>query len=94
MKGAFLITDLGELIKREELHVEKIRKINEWYMEILSERALPTPSPYGTEWETQRVIEACDLIARWSQGRRETDEDLMEFREESLRILLVVLDGI
>jgi len=89
-----MITDLGELIKREELHVENIRKINEWYMEVPRERAFPIPSPYGTEWETQRAIEACDLIARWSQGRSETHEDLMEFRDESLRILLVVLDGI
>lgn len=89
-----MTADLGELIKREELHVENIRKIKEWYMEVLRERAFPTPSPYGTEWETQRVVEACDLIARWSQGRIGTHEDIIEFREESLRILLVVLNGI
>ena len=89
-----MTTDLEEMIKREELHQENLRKLNEWYMEVLRERAFPTPSPYGTEWETQRVVEACDLIARWSEGRRETLDDLMEFRDESLRILLVVLDGI
>jgi len=89
-----MITDLDYMIKREELHIENLRKINEWYMEVLRERAFPTPSPFGVEWEKQRVIEAYNMIARWSEGRKVTPYELMNFRDESLRIMLVVLDAL
>jgi len=88
-----MITDLDEMMKREELHIENLRKINKWYIEVLRERAFPTPSPYGVEWETERVVEAYNMIARWSEGRKATRSELMNFIDESLRIMLVVLDA-
>ena len=59
-----------ELMNEEEMYSESIRKANDRYMECLRERAFPTPSPFGVEWEKQRVAEAYTLIARWSQGRK------------------------
>jgi len=52
------------------MHCENIRKAKYRYMECLRERAFPTPSPFGVDWEKQRVTEAYTLIARWSQGRK------------------------
>ena len=63
-------------------------------MECLRERAFPTPSPFGVEWEKQRVIEAYTLIARWSQGRKENGAELRDFRDETLRIISVVLKSV
>jgi hypothetical protein len=63
-------------------------------METLRKRAFPTPSPFGVEWEKQWVIEAYTLIARWSQGRKENGAELKDFREETLRIISVVLKSV
>jgi len=92
MKGNLMIIDFDELMKQEELYIENHRKADEWFIETLRERAFPTPSLFGVEWEKQRVIEAYDMVARWSQGRKGNGYDLMVFRDESLRIMLVVLD--
>ena len=62
--------DFDALMNEEEEYCESIRKANDQYMECLRERAFPTPSPFGVEWEKQRVAEAYTLIARWSQGRK------------------------
>jgi len=91
MKGNSMIIDLDELINEEEMHSESIRRVRDRYMETLRERAFPTPSPFGVEWEKQRVIEAFTLIARWSQARKKNGYDLKNFRDETLRIILVVL---
>ncbi len=72
MKGNLMLIDFDELMNEGEMHSENIRKANERYMECLRERAFPTPSPFGVEWEKQRVAEAYTLIARWSQGRKGT----------------------
>ncbi|MGA7497340.1 MAG: hypothetical protein WBX00_11480 [Isosphaeraceae bacterium] len=86
-----MIIDLDELMNEEEMHSENIRKANDRYMECLRERAFPTPSPFGVEWEKQRVTEANSMIARWSQGRKGNGTDLRDFRDETLWIIVVVL---
>ena len=86
-----MITDFDELMNQEETYSDNIRKANDRYMECLRERAFPSPSPFGVEWEKQRVIEAYSMIARWSQGRKGNGADLRDFRDETLRIILVVL---
>ncbi len=93
MKGNLMIIDLDELMNEEEMHCEKIRKANDRYMECLRQRAFPTPSPFGVEWEKQRVTEAFTMIARWSQGRKETGADLRDFRDETLWVIAVVLES-
>ena len=50
------------------MNSENHRKADEWFIVTLRQRAFPTPSPFGVEWEKQRVTEAYNLIARWSQG--------------------------
>ncbi|MGP8149519.1 MAG: hypothetical protein ACLPXU_02305 [Acidimicrobiales bacterium] len=40
------------------------------------------------------MIETYNLVAGWSQGRKKNGCDLMSFKEESLWIMLVVLDAI
>ena len=87
-----MIIDFDGLMNQEEMISEKLRKADDQYMEALHERAFPTPSPFGLEREKQRVIEAYNLIARWSEGRKVTPYELMVFRDEPLRIMLVVLD--
>jgi hypothetical protein len=67
-----MILNFDELMKQEEMISENLRKADDRYMETLRQRAFPTPSPFGVEWEKQRVIEAYTLIARWSQGRKVT----------------------
>jgi hypothetical protein len=52
-------------MNEEEEYCESIPKANDRYMETLRERAFPTPSPFGVEWEKQRVAETSTLIARW-----------------------------
>ncbi len=89
-----MIIDLDELMNEEEMHSENIRNANDRYMETLRERAFPTPSPFGVEWEKQRVTEAYTLIARWSQGRKKNAAELKDFRDETLRIILVVLKSV
>ena len=69
MKENPMSGDFDALMNEEE-YWESIRKANDRYMECLRERAFPTPSPFGVEWEKQRVAEAYTLIARWSQGRK------------------------
>jgi hypothetical protein len=90
MKGKPISGDFDALMNEEE-YCESIPKANDRYMETLRERAFPTPSPFGVEWEKQRVIEAFTLIVRWSQGRKGNGADLRDFRDETLRIVLVVL---
>jgi len=94
MKGNSMIIDLDELMNEEEMHSENIRKAKDRYMECLRERASPTPSPFGVDWEKQRVTEAFTMIARWSQGRKGNGADLRDFRDETLRIILVVLKSV
>ena len=65
MKGNLVIVDLDELMNQEEMHSENLRKADDRYMETLRQRAFPTPSPFGVEWEKQRVAETYTLIARW-----------------------------
>jgi hypothetical protein len=86
-----MIADFDELMNEEEKYSDSIRKADDRFMETLRKRAFPTPSPFGVEWEKQRVIEAYNLIGRWSEGRKETPFDLKNFREETLRIISVVL---
>ena len=83
-----------ELMNEEEMHSENIRNAKDRYMECLRERAFPTPSPFGVEGEKQRVIEAYTLIRRWSQGRKENGAELKDFRDETLRIISVVLKSV
>ena len=86
--------DFDELMNEEEMYSDSIRKANDRYMETLRKRAFPTPSPFGVEWEKQRVIEAYTLIARRSQGRKKNGADLKNFREETLRVISVVLKSV
>jgi hypothetical protein len=58
MKGNPVSADFDELMNEEEMYSDSIRKANDLYMETLRERTFPTPSPFGVEWEKQRVIEA------------------------------------
>ena len=94
MKGNPMSVAFDELMNEEEMYSESIRKANDRYTECLRERAFPTPSPFGVEWEKQRVIEAFTLIVRWSQGRKGNGADLRDFRDETLRIVLVVLKSV
>jgi len=94
MKGNPMIADFDVLMNEEETYSDSIRKANDRYMETLHKRAFPTPSPFGVEWEKQRVIEAYTLISRWSQGRKEPPYDLKNFRDETLRIISVVLKSV
>src|SRR5208282_1900963 len=48
MKGNLMIIDFDELMKQEEMYIENHRKADEWYTEILRQRAFPTPSPCGS----------------------------------------------
>jgi hypothetical protein len=89
-----MIVDFDAVMKWEEMNSENHRKADDWYMEILRQRAFPTPSPFGVEWEKQRVTEAFTMIARWSQGRKGNGADLRDFRDETLRIILVVLKSV
>ena len=63
-----MIVDFDAVMKWEEMISENHRKADEWFIETLRQRAFPTPSPFGVEWEKQRVTEAFTMIARWSQG--------------------------
>ena len=66
MKGKPISGDFDALMnEEEEEYCESIPKANDRYMETLRERAFPTPSPFGVEWEKQRVAETSTLIARW-----------------------------
>jgi len=94
MKGKPISGDFDALMNEEEEYCESIPKANDRYMETLRERAFPTPSPFGVEWEKQRVAEAYTLIARWSQGRKGNGADLRDFRDETPRIILVVLKSV
>jgi len=94
MKGNPMIAGIDELMNEEETYCDSIRKANDRYMETLRKRAFPTPSPFGVDWEKQRVIEAFTLIARWSQGRKKNGADLKDFRDETLRIISVVLKSV
>ncbi len=85
--------DVDELMREAEMYCEGIRKVNDQYMETLREQSFPNPSPFGVEWETQRVTEAFALIARWSQGRKATLYELQIFKMEALRIILVMLEA-
>ena len=84
----------AELMNEEEMYSDSIRKANDRYMECLRKMAFPTPSPFGVEWEKQRVIEAYTLIARWSQGRKGNGAELKNFGEETLRIISAVLKSV
>ena len=86
-----MIVDFDELMKQEEMLSENRRKADDRYMESLRQRAFPTPSPFGVEWEKRRVTEAYSMIARWSQGRKRNGADLRDFRDETLWIMMVVL---
>ncbi len=86
-----MIVDFDELMNQEEMHSENLRKADDRYMETLRLRAFPTPSPFGVEWEKQRVTAAHSMIARWSQGRKRNGADLRDFRDETLWIMMVVL---
>jgi hypothetical protein len=88
-----MLINFDELMKQEEMYIENLRKADEWYMEVLRERTFPTPSPFGIEWEKQRLIEAYNMIARWSEGRKDEGYELQVFKQESLRIMLVVLES-
>ncbi len=43
-----MISYFNELMKQEEMYIENYRKADDWYMEILRQRAFPTPSPCGS----------------------------------------------
>ncbi len=86
-----MIVDFDAVMKWEEMNSENHRKADDWYMEILRQRAFPTPSPFGVEWEKQRVTEAYSMIARWSQCRKRNGADLRDFRDETLWIIMAVL---
>jgi len=94
MKGNPMIADFDVLMNEEETYCDSIRKANDRFMETLRKRAFPTPSPFGVEWEKQRVIEAYTLISRWSQGRKENGANLKKFKDETLRIISVVLKSV
>jgi len=53
MKGNFMIVDFDEMMEWEEMNSENHRKADEWFIETLRQRAFPTPSPFGAEWEKQ-----------------------------------------
>ncbi len=89
-----MIVDFDELMKQEEMNTRNHRKADERFAETLRQRAFPVPSPFGVEWEKQRVIETYSMVAVWSQGRKKNECDLMSFKEESLWLMLVVLDAI
>jgi len=76
-----MIVDFDELMNQEEMLSENIRKAKDRYMECLRERAFPTPSPFGVDWEKQRVTEAYTLIARWSQGRKGNGAEGLQRRD-------------
>jgi hypothetical protein len=86
--------DFDELMNEEEKYSDSIRKANDQFTESLRKAAFPAPSPFGVEWEKQRVTEAYTLIHRWAHGRTETPVDLKNFREETLRIISVVLKSV
>ncbi len=88
-----MIVRFDGMMKWLEMNAEKQRKTNERYMESLRKRAFPAPSRFGVEWEKQQVIEAYPMIARWLEGRKVTPQELMVLSDESLRIMLVVLDA-
>ncbi len=89
-----MFVDFEELMKQEELNTRNHRKADERFVETLRQRAFPVASPFGVEWEKQRVIEAYTMVAGWSQGRKTNEADLMSFKEETLWIMLVLLDAI
>ncbi len=93
MKGESMIVDFDELMKQEEMNTRNHRKADDRFVETLRQRAFPVSSPFGVEWEKQRVIEAYSMVAGWSQGRKENGFDLMSFKEETLWIILVMLDA-
>ena len=62
--------DIEELIEQEEALDAASREADDRYLECLRARVFPTPSPFGVDWERQRMIEAHNLLARWSQGRK------------------------
>jgi len=63
-------------------------------MDSLRKAAFPTPSSFGVEWEKQRATEAYTLIHRWAQGSTENGADLKKFKDETLRIISVVLKSV
>ncbi len=89
-----MILNFDELMKQEEMISENLRKADDRYMETLRQRAFPTPSPFGVEWEKQLVTEAYSMIARWSQGRKRNGAELRDFRDETLWIMMVVLKSV
>ncbi len=89
-----MIVDFDGMMKWLGMYTEKQRQANDRYMETLRKRAVPTPSPFGVEWEKQRVFEAYTMIARWLEGRKVTPQELMVLSDESLRIMLVALVAI
>jgi len=51
---------------------------------------LPTPSPFGPEYERQRIRKAYELLNGWWVSRMDNPMHLREFKEKSLRILSAV----
>ncbi len=86
--------DVETLINQEERLAAKRREADDRYLEWLLASVFPTPSPFGVDWERQRVIEAHDLLARWSLGLKKSGYHLREFKKETLRIFQVLLDNI
>ncbi len=84
--------DLETLINEEEQLDAECRAASDRYLEQLRARVFPSPSPFGVDWERQRVIEAHSLLARWSLGRKKNGYELRQFQEETLRIFQVLLD--
>ena len=84
--------DVEKLINDEEQFAARRREARERYLERLRASAFPAPSPFGVDWEKRRVMEARNLVARWSRGRKKSGYDVREFKYETLRIFRVVLD--
>ena len=48
--------DIEELVEQEEQFAAKLREADDRCLERLRARVFPTPSPFGIDWEKQRLI--------------------------------------
>ena len=62
--------DFDEVTNQEQELAAMLLMAEERSLECLRARVFPTPSPFGIDWEKQRVAEIRDLLVRWSQGRK------------------------
>ena len=61
-------------------------------MDTIRKTAFPTPSPFGPEYERQRIREAYELLNGWWVSRMDKPIHLRASKEESLRILSAVVN--